>query len=138
MIMKRRVTRFLNNYWGYVVIGVALLVWWMADDRARMAPLVLIASVISLFYFLFRVPRSCGAEGRQGPCRNNARGLLFGCNQVRVHKRQNLLRRVGWHKWRELNRGLWMKPRDKLATLSCAGTLLSGFAATFAVLLDRG
>lgn len=129
---------FIEKYWGYGVLGALVWGWWVAEDRGKVAPLLIAGSVVAIIYFLFRVPRTCGAEGRQGPCRNNAYGLLFGCNQIRQHKRQNLARKLGRERWRRLNRGLWATPKDTMATLSCLGATLSALAATMAVILDRG
>jgi len=136
--VARRRKSFLEKYWGYGVLVAIILGWWFAEDKGKIAPLLIVGSLLAIFYFLFRVPRTCGAEGREGPCRNNAQGLLFGCNQVRQHKRQNFARRLGRERWRRLNRGLWTSPKDAVATLSCLGTVVSAIAATMAVILDRG
>lgn len=136
--MVRRKQGFIGKYWGYCVLAAVAGGWWVADDRGRIAPLLIAGSLFALVYFLFRVPRTCGALGRQGPCRNNARGLLFGCNQVREHKRQNFARKLGRDRWREINRGLWISPKERVATLACIGSTLSGMAAVAAVILDRG
>lgn len=129
---------FIEKYWGYGLLAAIAAAWWIVDDKGKVAPLLIAASVLTIIYFLFRVPRTCGAKGRQGACRNNAQGLLFGCNQVREHKRQNLARRLGRERWRRLNRGLWATPKDTMATLSCLGATGSALAATMAVILDRG
>lgn len=128
----------MEKYWGYGVLVALAAGWWLAEDKGKIAPLLIAGSVLAIIYFLFRVPRTCGAEGREGPCRHNAQGLLFGCNQVRQHKRQNLARRLGKERWSRLNKGLWSSPKDTVATLSCLGATISGVAATMAVILDRG
>ncbi|MFI0421024.1 hypothetical protein [Spongiactinospora sp. 9N601] len=136
--MARRKQNLIEKYWGYAVLAAVAWGWWVADDKGEVAPLLIAGSLLAIIYFLFRVPRTCGAQGRQGACRNNARGLLFGCNQVREHKRQNLTRKLGRERWRELNRGLWISPKERVATMACIGSTLSGFAAVAAVLLNRG
>lgn len=136
--MAKRKRGLLEKYWGYVVLVALAWGWWMADDKGKIAPFLVAGSLLAIIYFLFRVPRTCGARGRQGPCRNNARGLLFGCNQVREHKRQNFSQKLGRDRWRELNRGLWISPKECVATMSCIGSTLSGFAAVAAVILNRG
>jgi hypothetical protein len=136
--MARGKQGLLGRYWGYAVLAAVAWGWWAADDKGKIAPLLIAGSLLAIVYFLFRVPRTCGAEGRQGACRNNARGLLFGCNQVRQHKRQNFARKLGRDRWRELNRGLWITPKERVATLACMGSTISGLAAVAAVILDRG
>lgn len=136
--VARKRKSFLEKYWGYGVLVALAAGWWLAEDKGKIAPLLIAGSVLAIIYFLFRVPRTCGAEGREGPCRHNAQGLLFGCNQVRQHKRQNLARRLGKERWSRLNKGLWSSPKDTVATLSCLGATISGVAATMAVILDRG
>ncbi|GLW20682.1 hypothetical protein [Microbispora triticiradicis] len=136
--MARGKQGFFGKYWGYAVFAAVAWGWWAADDKGKIAPLLIAGSLLAIIYFLFRVPRTCGAEGRQGPCRHNARGLLFGCNQVRQHKRQNFARKLGRDRWRELNRGLWITPKERVATLACIGSTFSGLAAIAAVILDRG
>jgi hypothetical protein len=136
--MARGRRTFIGKYWGYVVLVGLVWGWWAADDRGKIAPLLIGASFLAVVYFLFRVPRTCGARGRSGPCRNNARGLLFGCNQVREHKRQNFSRKLGGERWRELNRGLWISPKERLATLSLIGSALSGLAAVATLFLPKG
>ncbi|MFC6080165.1 hypothetical protein [Sphaerisporangium aureirubrum] len=136
--MARGTTGIIKKYWGYLIVGLLIWGWWAAEDKGKIAPLLIIGSVLAIVYFLFRVPRTCGAVGRQGPCRNNARGLLFGCNQVRQHKRQNFARKLGRDRWKQLNAGLWVSPKERVATLSCLGSAFSGIAAVVAIILDRG
>ncbi|MFB9718279.1 MULTISPECIES: hypothetical protein [Planobispora] len=136
--MARKKQSFISKYWGYGVLLALIWGWWAADDKGEVAPLLIIGSVLAIIYFLFRVPRTCGARGRQGPCRNNAKGLLFGCNQVREHKRQNFTRRLGRDRLKEWNRGLWISPKERVATLACIGSTFSGLAGVMAVILDRG
>ncbi|WP_157246259.1 hypothetical protein [Nonomuraea typhae] len=136
--MARKGQGFFGKYWGYAVLVALAAGWLLVEDKGKIAPLLIAGSLMALVYFLFRVPRTCGARGRQGPCRNNARGLLFGCNQVREHKRQNFARKLGRDRWRELNRGLWISPKERIATLACIGSTFSGVAAVAAVILDRG
>lgn len=136
--MAKRKKGFLDKYWGYGVLALLIWGWWVAEDKGKVAPLLILASLLAIVYFVFRVPRTCGARGRQGPCRNNARGLLFGCNQVREHKRQNFARKLGGDRWRELNRGLWLSPKESIATLATLGSTVSAFAAVAAIVLDRG
>ena len=136
--MARGNRAFLGKYWGYAVLIATGWAWWAHDDKSKIAPLLIAGSLASVVYFLFKVPRTCGAEGRQGPCRNNAKGLLFGCNQVREHKRQNFARRLGRERWRRINHGLWTSPKESMATLACLGATVSAIAASLNVILDRG
>jgi hypothetical protein len=134
--MGARRRGLIRKYWGYWLLGLTAWGWWAADDLGVIAPLLIAGSLLAFAYFLFRVPRTCGAQGRLGPCRNNARGLLFGCNQVRQHKRQNFDKKLGRERWRHLNEGLWITPKERVATLSCIGSALSGFAAVAALILS--
>jgi hypothetical protein len=70
-----------------------------------------------------------------GPWHNNARSLLFGCNQGQ-HKRQNFARKLGRERWRQLSHGLWNTPKERMATLSCEGSALSGFVAVAALIVN--
>jgi hypothetical protein len=136
--MAQRKKHFIEKYWGYAVLVALIWGWWAADDRGKVAPLLIFGSLLTIAYFLFRVPRTCGARGRQGPCRNNARGLLFGCNQVREHKRQNFYGKLGRERWRQINHGLWISPKECVAIMSCIGSALSGLAAVVTLVFHSG
>lgn len=58
-------------------------------------------SGLVVLYGLFRAPVPCCASGREGPCRNNAKGLLRGC-WIQQHRWQNakmLVQRQSWAQW---------------------------------------
>lgn len=129
--MARRRSVFAK-YWGYLLFPLIIWGWWETSDYAWYAPLLILLSVFTLAYFIFRVPLTCGALNRNGSrCRNNARGLMFGCNQIREHKRQNAIRRMGLtRKWYAINKGLWITPKDCLASLVAITSIISAVAGT--------
>jgi hypothetical protein len=126
----------LRRYWGYVL--AALLVFLLirgAADPTVVFPLGAAAAV----YFFFQVPVWCGATTREGKaCRNNSRGLLFGCNQFREHKMQVFKAAIVPRTARELYGAYWASPRQRLATVTAFGTLLAALVALAAVILNRG
>ncbi|WP_433189776.1 hypothetical protein [Actinoallomurus sp. CA-150999] len=120
----------IKRYWGYLLLAILAVVWWFGG----VAPAILILlSVMTVAYFLFQAPGWCGADNRDGTlCRNNAHGLLMGC-RLRHHKWQKLKMVFIPHAWRELNRGLWASPQDRVATVSALGGAASGIAAVIAL-----
>ena len=89
----------------------------------------------ALAYFLFQAPLWCGAATRDGTlCRNNSSGLMIGCH-LRQHKWQKLKMIVVPKMWRELNRGLWVTPKEGVATLSGLGSAVSALAAVIVILV---
>lgn len=117
----------VEKYWGYLLFLLIIWGWWSTSDWVTYGPVLALLSVLTAAYFIFRVPLTCGALNRnETRCRNNARGLMFGCNQVREHKRQNAIRRMGLtRKWREINKGLWITPKDCLASLVAITSIIS-------------
>ena len=124
----------LRRYWGYpLVVIVAVL----AINRVDPA-IILCVAVASLAYFVFQVPVWCTAETRGGQlCRNNSRGLLFGCH-LRQHKWQVFKAAVLPHGLRGLRRSYWASPTQRVATLSGSGSMLAAIVALVALVLDRG
>jgi hypothetical protein len=128
---------------GWVQSFVAILVligaWVLGFPPVPLA----ITSLVSLIYFLFFAPADCRAEGRQGPCRNNAHGLLLACH-IEQHKRQKLwmllpgrnfyIRVKNW--WVNLRRALWDTPRQCLDTFGTIVSILSSLAAFLKVLWE--
>jgi hypothetical protein len=112
----------IGKYWGYLVLLLLITAWW----TSAVGPLALVVlSVLVMVFFLFRAPVFCCAVNRDGSlCRNNSRGLLLGCS-YRQHKLQKLKMTVVPHQWRALNRGLWVSPKEGLATLVSVGGLVS-------------
>ncbi|RZT27820.1 hypothetical protein EV649_1593 [Kribbella sp. VKM Ac-2569] len=119
--------RGLQKYWGWGLLAIMLTAIWSWS----LGPAVLIAGwALVTAYFLFQVPVWCGAEGRQGPCRNNSSGILLGCKQVRQHKYQKLKLAVVPRRWRELNRGLWVNPAKCLASAGAVVGIVTGIVST--------
>ena len=119
--------RGLRRYWGWALFAAMITTAW----TWRLGPGVLIVGwVLVTTYFLFQAPVWCGAEGRQGPCRNNSSGILLGCNKVRQHKWQKLKLTFVPRRWRELNKGLWVTPAKSLATAGAVVGIVSGVVST--------
>ncbi len=107
------------------------MAWW---SSAVGPPVLLALSLVSTFYFLFRAPVWCGAVNRDETlCRKNASGLLMGCS-YRQHKWQKLKGTVARHGWRQLNRGLWVSPRECLTTLASIAGIISAVAAVITLM----
>jgi hypothetical protein len=118
--------RGLRKYWGWLLFAALITTAW----TWRLGPGVLVAGwLVVTGYFLFQTPVWCAADGRQGPCRNNASGLLMGCS-LRQHKYQKLKLAVVPKRWRELNKGLWVNGTKALATVSTIVGILSGIVST--------
>jgi len=83
--MASRKRKTLARYSGYLLLALLYLGWF----HYGFDPVVLgILSTLLVFYGLFQAPVPCCAVGREGLCRNNARGLLRGC-WIRQHRWQN-------------------------------------------------
>ena len=121
-------------------MAVALACWVglvLGKVTTSIIGLVLILSVGAVVYFLFQAPLWCGAVTREGTlCRNNSSGLLIGCH-LREHKWQKLKMAFVPKAWRELNRGLWVTPREGVNTLAGLGSTVSALAAVVAILIVR-
>ena len=118
--------RGLRKYWGWLLFAVMIMAAW----SWQLGPAVLIAGwALVTAYFLFQAPVWCGAEGRQGPCRNNAAGILLGC-KLRQHKWQRLKLAFVPRRWRELNKGLWVNPTKCLTTVGAIVGIVSGIVST--------
>ncbi len=124
--------RWWRRYWGYVLL-VGLVAAWSSP---RFGPsLVIVLSLVVTLFFLFRAPVWCCAVNRDGTlCRNNSYGLLLGCSK-RQHKWQKIRMTVLPHAWKQLNRGLWVSPREGLATLAAVTGVVSSIAGTVALLI---
>jgi hypothetical protein len=124
----------LSRYWGYVGFVILITVWW---TRA-VGPVALI--VLSLFvtaFFLFQAPVWCCAVNRDGTlCRNNSSGLLLGCSK-RQHKWQKLKMTLVPHAWRQMNRGLWVAPREVLTTLGAVTGIISAVSGTAILVSEK-
>ncbi|GAA1520694.1 hypothetical protein GCM10009677_62310 [Sphaerisporangium rubeum] len=136
MAQTKKNKGFIAKYWGYALLLGLMAAWWLVDDKVKVAPFIIAGSLLAIYYFLFRVPRPCGAQGRDGACRNNAYGLMAGC-QLQQHKRQNFFRRLGSEKLRRLNHGLWTSPKEGLASIAALASAVSCLAAIVALFLPK-
>ena len=137
---SRRTLRSVSRWWG--VVPLFLLAVGVRTLYSGVVPYIGL-SLLVLSWALFGAPAVCCAinrltSGTGEPlyCRNNASGLLLGCNQVRAHKWQKLhglwwtaiLRRQGW-------RDLWGSPTNWIATISgLLGILLPAATAVLYLL----
>lgn len=117
----------LRRYWGYVAFVVLITVWWTRP----VGPVALIVlSLLVTAFFLFQAPVWCCAVNRDGTlCRKNSSGLLLGCGKRQL-KWQKLKMTIVPHAWREMNRGLWVSPRESLTTLGAIMGLISTVTGT--------
>ncbi|MEV7970246.1 hypothetical protein AB0O34_30305 [Sphaerisporangium sp. NPDC088356] len=140
---RRGTTGFIAKYWGYLIFVLAIWGWVAVDDKIKIAPVLIVLSLGALAYFLFKVPHQCGAINRQAKpgqdprCRNNAKGLMFGCHLMQ-HKRQNFFQRMGIGKWREANRGLWINPKECLASVVALTSIVSGIGGLVVAIVKPG
>lgn len=135
-------TLVLVRYWGYVALAVLLLMVG-GGVVTSVVPYYLLSGLV-LVYALIGAPVVCGALNRTKSgteptyCRNNASGLLLGCNQVRSHKWQKL-QAVWWtsHLTRSGWRQLWSGPAAVLATVSGALSIGAAGYATIRLVLGQ-
>jgi hypothetical protein len=120
--------RVFARYFGWVVLGIALI-WWGRLDPTVTAVLVLTAAL----YIGFRTPTWCGAiTRRQQICRNNAHGVMMGCH-LREHRWQKLRLAIVPKSWSALWGRLWRT--DKMQAL---GLVVASFGALFGGLQALG
>ena len=115
------------------MILILLLIYGGAD-----ATVVLLLAGAAAVYFFFQVPVWCGATTRTGEaCRNNSRGLLFGCNQFRQHKMQVFKAAIVPRTVSELRSTYWASPPQRIASIGAFGTLLSALVALAAIIIGK-
>lgn len=122
--------RFVRRYWGYVALGLACLGW---TQHVFQLTVILILCLLSLAYFLVSAPLWCMAENRNGTwCRNNSRGILIGCRQVRQHKYQRLRDFFVSRTWRKILRNLTASPATTLGSVGALVSLIPFIGALLA------
>lgn len=118
--------RFLQRYWGYLAIALAILCWY---TRTFGYVLIVISSLAALVYFLVQAPLTCCAEIRTGDhCRNNSHGLLLGC-WIRQHKWQKARDILVSRKWQNIIHDLTASPKDILGTIGGLVSIVSLFVS---------
>lgn len=114
--------RFLRKYWGYLALALAFLGW---TQHVVGYAIILILALLSLLYFLVQAPLSCHAVNRDSTfCRNNSRGLLVGCKQVRQHKWQRLRDFFTARSWQKTFKNLTASPATTLGTVGAVASLV--------------
>lgn len=126
-------SRVVGRYWGYPILVFVLY----AGITGLVGPgIVASGSALSLLYLLFVVPTWCGAPNRDGTsCRNNARGLLLGCNRVRRHKVENLKLIFRGQKWTGLLSRFFGSVRNGAASISALASATSASAAVITLVI---
>jgi hypothetical protein len=138
MAGKRRWGTWLSRNAGYLVF-VVVAAGWLALLGSSVPPILLLFvilafSVLQTGYFFFEVPLWCGARNRNGTlCRNNTRGLLWGCH-LREHKWQRLKMVVVRDQWRTLYADLFSTPHQGLAAIGGVVGIISGLTSTITLL----
>lgn len=125
----------LARTWGHFLIPV--LAWlWIAQEPSY-GPIALL-SVLSALFFLFQARVPCGGLNRDGStlCRNNARGLLLGCNQVVAHRWYNAKMLIRRSTWGRFVSNAFRKFSGAAAALSAMATVGSAFIAAGALLVS--
>lgn len=131
-------TRWLRRHWGWAALGLAALGWyglvagWFSGHVPTVLAVIALASITGAAHLLFREPLLwCGARTREGErCRNNAKGLLMGCNQVRQHKWQKVELIIHPSFWGEFGSSVVFGARKVCAALGALVTFASGLAAS--------
>ena len=135
--------RWLRRHWGWPALALAGLGWyglvagWFTGHIAGALVVIALVSVTGGLHLLFREPLLwCGALTREGErCRNNAKGLLMGCNQVRQHKWQKVHMMLHPSNWSDLTRSVFYGTRKVCAASAAAVTFVSGLAGIAGFLL---
>lgn len=104
--------------------------WFGGHVPAALAAIALV-SLTGALHLLFREPLLwCGAVNRDGTfCRNNARGVLMGCNQVRQHKWQKVKMTFVPMAWRQLSGSVFLGLRKTMVAAGAVITAMSGLAS---------
>jgi hypothetical protein len=124
------VGRLLRN-WGLLAMAL-LVIGWL--ERFSW-PVLIVLSLLSASYVLFGLPLWCGAITRENKlCRRNSTGLLMGCS-LRQHKWQRVKMLLIPRMWRKLNKGLWISPKESLATVTALASIASCAAAVVGLLI---
>jgi hypothetical protein len=114
-----------------------LIAGWFSGHAPAALAVIALASITGAVHLLFREPLLwCGAETREGDrCRNNAKGILMGCNQVRQHKWQKVQLLVHPSRWGDLGRSVAFGARKVCAAVAALVTFASGLAGIAGFLL---
>ncbi|MGH3313330.1 MAG: hypothetical protein ACRDP3_22545 [Streptomyces sp.] len=118
----------LGRWWGVLTFALLIAAW--VNSVAGPA-IVLTLSVATLVWCALQAPVSCKAPipGRDEGCRNNAKGLLLGCRQVRWHTYDNLRLLIYRRQMRKFCSGFFSDTPHTVVTLAGIGSFLSGLVA---------
>jgi hypothetical protein len=123
----------VRRYWGYDL--VVLLILLLSNGEWDPTVILVLAGATAV-YFFFQVPLLCGATTRDGTaCRNNSRGLLFGCNQFRQHKMQVFKAAIVPRTVHELQAAYWANPGQRVASIGAFSALLATLIALVALII---
>lgn len=131
-LLKKSTRQKLSLYWGYLLLPVLIWGWYRGVNYEVLAAL----SAFSSIFFLLRARCPCGALNRDGTlCRNNARGVLGGCNQVVAHKWYKARMLAHRSTWGRFCRGAFLKFEGRAATFAALATCLSTLIAALALVV---
>jgi hypothetical protein len=120
--------------WGYFLIPVLVWAWYSGD--VGYGPIAIVSGLAALF-FLFQARVPCGGLNRDGTlCRNNARGLLLGCNQVVAHRWYNAKMLIRRSTWGRFFSSAFRKFSGVAAVLSALATVASALIAAGALVVS--
>jgi hypothetical protein len=132
LLPKKSTRAKISLYWGYFLLPVLIWGWYKGFSYELLAAL----SALSSIFFLLKVRCPCGALNRDGTlCRNNARGILGGCNQVVAHKWYKAKMLRSRSTWGRFCSSAFLKFEGRAATFSALATCLSTVIAALALLV---
>ena len=110
---------------------------WFSGHVPAALVVIALVPVTGGLHLVFREPLLwCGAASRDGDrCRNNAKGLLMGCDQVRQHKWQKVQLMFHPSSWGDLTWSVFYGTRKACAALAAVVTFVSGLAGIAGFLL---
>lgn len=129
---RRRAWRRVRAVLVWLTLPILIWVWVKPVDPA----VRVVVSLGYLAFLLFAAPVWCGAANRRdGYCRNNATGLIFGCH-LRYHRWEKL---QSFMHVRELGRHIGGLSREDVntaaAVVGALAAALSAFVALVALLI---
>jgi hypothetical protein len=131
-LLKKSTRQALFRYWGYLLLPALYWAWFVGD--LSYGPLTIL-SILAAAFFLFQARVPCCAVNRDGTfCRNNAWGLLGGC-QIVQHRWQNLKMIIHRSTWGRFASGVFRRFEGGAAALSAMGTVASAIIAAGALVI---
>jgi hypothetical protein len=133
--VKRSTKKIIARYWGYILLLLLFLGWFVL----HVGPVPIgVVSVLVVIYCLVQAPVPCCALNRDGVnfCRNNANGIFGGCH-LKSHQWQNLKMLLRRQSWARLCAGLFRRVSGHAATVSALAGAASAAAAVVTLAVKR-